>query len=59
MAQPAIHIEEQQPKAELPLQLFDLPQAKVSVCEESVASVLGTSPAAERVYVEEFPEGPG
>jgi len=56
MGQPAIHIEESQPEAELPLQLFDLPAAKVSACEESVGSALGTSPVAERVYIQEFPE---
>ena len=56
MGQPAIRIEEPQPEIEEPLQLYDLPQAKVSACEESVASALGTSPVAERVHIQEFPE---
>mgnify|MGYP006095797347 CR=1 FL=1 len=51
MEQPAIHIEESKAEPEPALQLFDLPKAKDSAFEESVASALGTSPMGEEVYV--------
>jgi len=56
MDQPAVKIEESKPEPEIPLQLFDLPKAKESAFEESVASALGTSPVVNEVYIQEFPE---
>jgi hypothetical protein len=51
MEQPAINIEESNAEPEQAVQLFDLPKAKDSAFEESVASALGTSPVGEQVYV--------